>query len=240
MVAAVSPNACNLAQPAEPMMVTPPPLPPEARATRAGDLGEFFRAHHRVLRDICLRCARGDSAIADDLLGEAALRALEALASEPTIVDPFAWWATIIRNAARDGLRRRVVRREVAANQTETAIDVASGDMLLLARDELDATLRNIAFLPPMQRSAVALRATGSSYQEISQVLGVTIVNSRRLVHVARWRLRAGEHAGPSPPTADQSTAALRTRTTETARPPQRSSWPHRSTICDGSAAPAT
>src|SRR5690349_7039181 len=67
-----------------------------------------------ALYKICLRCAHGDPAEADDLLAEATLRVIEASSPDQgSIGNPISWWATIIRNIARDRHRQRVCRREL-------------------------------------------------------------------------------------------------------------------------------
>jgi RNA polymerase sigma factor (sigma-70 family) len=178
------------------LMDEKPPAPPLVDLARSVGFVEFFRTHRRTLHAICLRCARGNSAVADDLLGEAALRALQALASGMMVVDPVAWWATIIRNAARDELRRRSTRNEISADEWDSEADPAvDGDALLLVRDRLKATFDGITILPEPQRRALALRTAGSSYEEIARALEVSLVNARRLVHVARRRLRSDDPA---------------------------------------------
>jgi RNA polymerase sigma factor (sigma-70 family) len=151
----------------------------------------------RAIYKICLRCAHGDPAEADDLLAEASLRVVEtSLPAQDQIVNPISWWATIIRNIARDRHRQRVCRGELpespriddpAETSSSRALD---GLSYVLARRELRTTFDAIDRLPDRQRRALLLRASGADYDEIAREVGTTYANTRKLVQVARRQLR--------------------------------------------------
>jgi RNA polymerase sigma-70 factor (ECF subfamily) len=159
----------------------------------------------RALYKICLRCSHGDPAEAEDLLAEASLRVIEA--THPTqeqIASPFSWWATIIRNLARDRHRQRICRRELpelrrlddsAEGSTHRGLDGLSS---LLARRELTTAFEAISRLPDRQRRALILRASGADYDEIAREVGTTYANTRKLVQVARRQLRQIHDGAPS------------------------------------------
>jgi RNA polymerase sigma-70 factor (ECF subfamily) len=171
---------------------------------RPAQLLEAFSSARRALYKICLRCAHGDPAEADDLLAEASLRVIEA--SEPSqdqVANPISWWATIIRNIARDRHRQRVCRRELpesfrvddsVENSGSRALD---GLAYVLARRELRRAFDAMSLLPERQRRALLLRAIGTEYDEIAREVGTTYANTRKLVQVARRQLRE-IHEGPA------------------------------------------
>lgn len=172
------------------------PKPDTAVVERPARLLTAFSSTRRALYKVCLRCAHGDPAEADDLLAEASLRVIEAI--EPTqdaIVNPMSWWTTIIRNIARDRHRQRVCRRELpesvgvddAAEHSSRALD---GLSYILARRELRTAFEAISRLPERQRRALLLRAIGAEYDEIAREVGTTYANTRKLVQVARRQLR--------------------------------------------------
>jgi RNA polymerase sigma-70 factor (ECF subfamily) len=159
----------------------------------------------RALYKICLRCAHGDPVEADDLLAEASLRVIEA--SEPTqdeITNPISWWATIIRNIARDRHRQRVCRRELGESlrlddtAEATSHRTLDGLSYILARRELRTAFDAISQLPERQRRALLLRAIGAEYDEIAREVGTTYANTRKLVQVARRQLRQLHDGTPS------------------------------------------
>jgi RNA polymerase sigma-70 factor (ECF subfamily) len=164
---------------------------------RPAQLLNALSSARRALYKICLRCAHGDPAEADDLLAEASLRVIEAShPSNDQITNPISWWATIIRNIARDRHRQRVCRRELpeflrtddaSEGTSSRAID---GLSYVLARRELRTAFEAISRLPERQRLALLLRASGAEYDEIAREVGTTYANTRKLVQVARRQLR--------------------------------------------------
>ena len=157
-----------------------------------------------ALYKICLRCAHGDRNEADDLLAEATLRVMEAYHPiQEQIANPISWWATIIRNIARDRHRQRARREpseflpvdDAPEAPTSRALDGLSS---LLARRELRTAFEAISRLPERQRRALLLRASGAEYDEIAREVGTTYANTRKLVQVARRQLRELHGGEPS------------------------------------------
>jgi RNA polymerase sigma-70 factor, ECF subfamily len=63
----------------------------------------------------------------------------------------------------------------------------------LLGRETLDVAKREIGELPDAQRAVITMRdVTGCSSDEVCDVLGISAVNQRVLLHRARSKVRAG------------------------------------------------
>jgi RNA polymerase sigma-70 factor (ECF subfamily) len=106
------------------------------------------------------------------------------------------WWATIIRNIARDRHRQRVCRRELPeAFRIDDPTELSNrraldGLAYVVARRELKWAFDAMSRLPERQRRALLLRAIGTEYDEIAKEVGTTYANTRKLVQVARRQLR--------------------------------------------------
>jgi RNA polymerase sigma-70 factor, ECF subfamily len=178
--------------------------PSPAVVRRPARLPFALSAPRAALYKICLRCAHGNPVDAEDLLGEATLRVMEAEPTEHQIDNPITWWATIIRNIARDRHRQQVCRRELAefrpldSSPEASSHRVLDGISYILARRELRAAIEAIARLPDRQRRALLLRASGAEYDEIAKEVGTTYANTRKLVQVARRQLRELHEAAPA------------------------------------------
>src|SRR5579872_5875907 len=136
-------------------------------------LGGFLSTESHALYRVCLRASHGNCAEADDLFGEAALRALQSAGSLEGVHEPFGWWATIVRNLARDWHRRLAVRRA----QAEPAADCRhsiDGISHAMARQELLDIRDRAHALSPMQRVALDLRVMGDEYGEIAKTLSTS------------------------------------------------------------------
>src|SRR5688572_17323289 len=82
----------------------------EIALSRAEAVGIHGGSGRAKLLGLCLRWTHGDRADAEDLLGDAYLRVLEAdVRGDPELVRPLAFWRTVIRNLSRD--RGRHTRR---------------------------------------------------------------------------------------------------------------------------------
>ena len=116
---------------------------------------------------------------------------------------PISWWATIIRNIARDRHRQTVCRRELSELvRVDESAEISGtraldGLAYVLARRELKRAVEAMSLLPERQRRALILRAIGTEYEEIAREVGTTYANTRKLVQVARRQLRE-IHDGPA------------------------------------------
>lgn len=136
--------------------------------SRAGDLEELVRLHHRgLLRLAYVLC--GDPAEAEDIVGDVFARAWPRL-SRGKIDDPGAYLRRAVVNAVASWRRHRfVVRREALRRRPEPPVTDASGQMA--ERDLLWSALRA---LPVGQRQVIALRFLEDlSETETAATLGV-------------------------------------------------------------------
>lgn len=97
-----------------------------------------------------------DGADAEDVVQDAALRALAALSgAEP--LKPRAWWLSVVRNTALTALARRKGRAFVDLDE-ETPEDAPDPEAGLIARDEGARVRAAIASLPLALRETLVLR----------------------------------------------------------------------------------
>jgi RNA polymerase sigma-70 factor, ECF subfamily len=147
-------------------------------------LGELRPKLHRY-------CARMTGSVVDgeDVVQEALVKALEALADASPIAHPEGWLFRIAHNAALDFLRRRA-RRD--AGRADEDPDMTP-DPITVADDRVAAaaSLRTFMRLPPAQRSSVILMdVLGYSLQEVGAVMDASIPAVKAALHRGRVRLR--------------------------------------------------
>jgi len=163
---------------------------PSATAPALDDASAF---HGDALLKCCLRWTRGDLAEAEDLLGDAYLRVMEASQLRPCqLHKPRSFWLTVINNLGRDRLRRtrrwRTEGDEDAALESLEARGQSAEDLVLL-RECLAEAARRLTQLSQKQRSALLLRSNGAEYAEIAALLATSETNARKLVEMARQLL---------------------------------------------------
>ena len=103
------------------------------------------------------------------------------------IREPAAYGSLLMKNLCIDRIRRRRPREELRE-------DMASGltpDRELEIRDEWQAVAKSMDSLPSSQRKLLRMRILeGLSYQEISKKTGLSPLNIRVQVSLARKKLR--------------------------------------------------
>ncbi|MEO8668516.1 MAG: sigma-70 family RNA polymerase sigma factor, partial [Bauldia sp.] len=162
----------------------------------AGDdraLAEVARRHGPRLRGLALRFS-GGMADADDIVQETFWTLWRRAGRWRPDGPPLgAWLARIAINRAIDGDRRRRVRRFFGLESAEDIGDPAvSAELSITARQELAAVRQDILALPPRQRAAILLAATGEhSNGEIAEALGLSLGAAEQLLVWARKTLRA-------------------------------------------------
>ena len=111
----------------------------------------------------------GDGADAEDIVQEAAIRALAALEAT-TPLKARAWWLAIVRNAALTFLaRRRPNALAFVDDLDEIQADGPDPEAALIARDEGERVRRAIAHLPSPLRETLVLREIEElDYREIA------------------------------------------------------------------------
>lgn len=119
--------------------------------------------------------------VAEDLLHDTFVRALEREDRVGTAVSPRAYLFGIARHVGSDALRRRRPTEELG---DALAATVPAAD------DRLEAMQAAIAALPEPQREALLLRLQLElSYEEIAAVLGIPLGTVRSRLHGAVQRL---------------------------------------------------
>lgn len=118
----------------------------------------------------------GDGADAEDIVQEACIRALAGLEST-AVLQPRAWFLTIVRNSAYTFLGRHrpkvLVGEDVGDLEAKGALHAAApepdAEATLIAADESAEARRAIAALPlPLRETLIMRLLNGLSYREIA------------------------------------------------------------------------
>ena len=137
-------------------------------------------------------CARmvGSVIDAEDVVQEASIKAIEAIAGPSAIANPEAWLFQIVHNAALDVLRRRA--RQPAFGDAEDLAMVSDPSDETYQREAAAAALHTFMRLPVAQRSSVILKdVLGYSLDEIGGITGSSLAAVKAALHRGRERLRA-------------------------------------------------
>ena len=137
-------------------------------------------------------CARmvGSVIDAEDVVQEASIKAIEAIAGPSAIANPEAWLFQIVHNAALDVLRRRA--RQPAFGDAEDLAMVSDPSDETYQREAAAAALHTLMRLPVAQRSSVILKdVLGYSLDEIGGITGSSLAAVKAALHRGRERLRA-------------------------------------------------
>jgi RNA polymerase sigma-70 factor, ECF subfamily len=177
----------------------------EARPVRAeGDRQLLFLARdgdQRACRELIDRhgqrllaivhATNGDLGIAEDIVQEALIRALQQAEQLREEASMFPW---LVRIALRVGLDyRRKVRREMLTDQIreEAAAEEASPDHRVSAAEDSSRVRAALAELKPAQRQLVVLRYFASlSVAELAEVFGKSEPAIRKDLQRARERVK--------------------------------------------------
>lgn len=136
----------------------------------------------------CLRWVNGNRAEAEDLLGDAWLRLLEA--SNRQGAPPCnhgSFLLTVIDNLGRDRLRRARRWQQGGLNEYESLEALTTtAEHLLLLRERLVSTAQQLDTMKDKERAALMLRSSGVEYVAIAAALATSEMNARKLVETAR------------------------------------------------------
>lgn len=140
--------------------------------------GQFYRVAFYLLEN---------EADAKDVVQELYLK-LWTLRDHLEIVrEPAAYGSLLLKNLCIDRIRRRKPREDLR----EDLSDDPPPDRQLEDREALKAVIRSMDALPPKQRKLLTMKVLqGLSYQEISQKTGLSPLNVRVQVSLARKKLR--------------------------------------------------
>lgn len=136
-------------------------------------------------------CARmtGSTVDGEDIVQDAMLKALDALAEVGVIENPGGWLFRIAHNTALDHLRRHA--REPDIQSAEELNMIAAAEPAEHGDDVAAASLRTFLQLPALQRSAVILKdVLGHSIEEISSITGASPAAAKSALQRGRERLR--------------------------------------------------
>jgi RNA polymerase sigma-70 factor (ECF subfamily) len=136
-------------------------------------------------------CARMVGSVIDgeDVLQDALIKAVEALASAGPILNAEGWLFRIAHNTALDFLRRR--HRQQALQSPEEVDMIADPADTLLSREIAKASLRTFMRLPVAQRSSVILMdVLGCSQQEVCDIMDFSLPAVKAALHRGRAQLR--------------------------------------------------
>jgi RNA polymerase sigma factor (sigma-70 family) len=145
----------------------------------------------RLLR-LCLRWTRGNLTDAEDLLGEACVRAVEAHRRGVEVRNADSFSAAIIANLGRD--RQRAAKHWVMqSSRIELAKALVSEqpvpDEQASNRQRLALAMASLERAPQRQRQALLLRSLGDDYSCIAKTVGTSESNARKLVQSARSKV---------------------------------------------------
>lgn len=104
--------------------------------------------------------------------------------------DPAAYGITLLKNICIDKIRRRESRR---AEQLEEfmAVDASGPEKQMAEKDALARVMKEMGRLPEMQAKVLKMRALdGLEYDEIARRTGLSQVNIRVLISIARKTLK--------------------------------------------------
>ncbi len=153
------------------------------------DAEELYELHHRTVYLYLLRLC-GSPDLAEDLLQESFYRAIRGAAGYRGDASPATWICAIGRRLFLNHLARQ--KRE-SGRRSELDLELLSdpdkGPEGTIVQRQLIA--RALEGLTEEQRIALLLRdADGLSYQEIADVLGRSLPNTKLIIHRARVRFR--------------------------------------------------
>jgi RNA polymerase sigma-70 factor (ECF subfamily) len=127
---------------------------------------------------------------AEDAVQELYLKLIKTPDKFSNIQDPAAYGITILRNICIDLIRRRAKRRSEELDEYMIA-DVSSPEKAASEKDKLRILIHEIDRLPKKQSIVLKMRTIeGLEYDEISQRTGLSHVNIRVLISIARKTLK--------------------------------------------------
>ncbi len=152
---------------------------------------EFERLLAEMRPKLHRYCARmtGSTVDGEDIVQDAMIKALDALAAVGTLDNPGGWLFRIAHNSALDFLRRHA--REPVMKPAEDLDMIAASEPPEQGEDIAVTSLRTFLRVPALQRSAVILKdVLGHSIEEIASITGATPAAAKSALQRGRARLR--------------------------------------------------
>lgn len=127
---------------------------------------------------------------AEDAVQELYLKLIKTPDKFSNIQNPAAFGITILRNICIDIIRRREKRKSEELHEYKIA-DISCPDKTTIDRDKIRILIHEIDRLPQKQSIVLKMRAIGGlEYDEISRRTGLSQVNIRVLISIARKTLK--------------------------------------------------
>ena len=165
----------------------------QVRRACAGDRGAFenlYSRHRNRVYGIVWRLSGGDSALAEDLLQEAFVRAWQKLDSFRGESLFATWLHRLAVNVALSDRRIRIKRLERETALEGAAERTAAGAKDVYAGERMDLE-QAIASLPERARTVLVLYdIEGYSHAEIAEMAGMAVGSSKAQLHRARKLVR--------------------------------------------------
>ena len=167
----------------------------EVKEGDLGRLGELFERHHLHLFNFFLRLTRERSA-AEDLVQEVFVRMLKYRGTYRTEAEFTPWMFRLARNAATDLWRARPRELPVDESAPEPAADLPHPADEMEKGDRRRRLGKALDRLPAEKRELLLLaRFSEMRYDEIGELLGVSVGAVKVRVHRAMKDLQAAFHA---------------------------------------------
>jgi RNA polymerase sigma-70 factor, ECF subfamily len=184
-----------------------------ARAQRGDEaaFSELFETHKRRVYSLCLRMT-GNTAEAEDLSQEAFLQLFRKIATFRGESAFSTWLHRLVVNVVLMHLRKKGLQ-QISLDETDNSQeepvkrDYGDDDRRLIGSVARISLTRAIEDLPPGYRAVFVLHdVEGYEHNEIAQIMGCSIGNSKSQLHKARMKLREslrreeGRFAAGKPP----------------------------------------
>ena len=151
-----------------------------------------MRVHARAMYKVAVAIVR-DSALAEDVVQEAVVRAWENLHTFRGDGPVRGWMLRITHNVAVSELRRSREQAWDPEKLSAVAVAAAGPERRVASASELDSVLLAIDDLDELSRSILALRVSEElSYQQIADTLGITLGQVKIRLLRARRALAVG------------------------------------------------
>jgi RNA polymerase sigma-70 factor (ECF subfamily) len=162
-----------------------------AKKHNAEALSELYRRHaNAIFRYVYYRVA--DRQVAEDLVGDIFVRALEGLSAYEDTGSPFeAWLYRIAHARVVDHYRRQAVRRSAPLDEHAAASDDTDPYQQAADRHDVRRAWEAIFYLTDEQQQVISLRfIAGYSIAEVARALGKTEGAVKALQHRGLASLR--------------------------------------------------
>lgn len=147
------------------------------------------------LRDRLYRTALrllGEPATAEDMVQESLIKIWEKRHDLPEVKQPAAWCTRIVNNRCIDWLRSQKRHPSMELSAAQMMADQQPNPQELLEKnDNKTIVTAALSALSPQRRQVVELREIeGLAYQEIADILGISLDQVRTDLHRGRLQLR--------------------------------------------------